>query len=434
MGNLFGISKFKLFFYIGCGVVLALAVVFLALGGQSGNNENTSPRISIWGTVDNYTVDRLNNNEGGKPNYFANVEYKQVSQDVLYNQLLEAVATGKSPDALIVPYEMLYSLRGKTIPIPFANFPERQFRDTFFPGAEQLITANGIEGIPLFVDPFVMYYNRGILDQALIPSPPQRWSEFYALSRTLTQKSNSLTVTQSTVPFGEANNVFNFKNILSTLFTQLGFPIGKYAAVENSIGLKTNDEPAASALNFYLEFSNPTKDVYSWNRSLPESKEMFIGDDLVFYFGLASEYKDIQSKNPNLNFDVAFVPQTDNAQFTATYGKMYVLVIPRSSGHPAEALAAGLTWSGAAASTGRAADETFVYQPVRRDILSVTPTDDLGPVFYPAAFYSRDWLDPNPQQSSIILSDMISDVTSGRYTVAASISRAGDRIGNLYGN
>ncbi|HRH26022.1 MAG TPA: extracellular solute-binding protein [Candidatus Paceibacterota bacterium] len=434
MGNLLGISRFKLFFYIGCGAVLVLAVIFLALGGQGGGNETNDVRVSVWGTVDENTISRMNNNEGGKPNYFANVGYTQVSEDTLYNTLLEAVATGKSPDALIVPYEMLYSLRGKTIPIPFANFPERQFRDTFFPGAEQLVTVNGIEGIPLFIDPLVMYYNRSILDQALIPAPPQRWSEFYALSRSLTEKVNSLTVTQSTVPFGEANNVFNFKYILSSLFTQLGFPVGKYAATEDKIGIKSNESPAASALNFYLEFSNPSKDVYTWNRSLPESKDMFVSGDLVFYFGLASEYKDIQSKNPNLDFDVAFVPQTDNAQFNATYGKMYVLVIPRSSGHPAEALAAGLTWSGATASAGRAADKMFSYQPVRRDILSVSPTDALGPVFYSSAYYSRDWLDPNPRQSSIILTDMISDITSGRYTVSASISRAGDRIDNLYGN
>ncbi len=34
--------------------------------------------------------------------------------------------------------------------------------------------------------------------------------------------------------------------------------------------------PSRSAINFYTQFSNPTADTYTWNRSLPSSLNMFL--------------------------------------------------------------------------------------------------------------------------------------------------------------
>ena len=45
---------------------------------------------------------------------------------------------------------------------------------------------------------------------------------------------------------------------------------------------------AESAIRFYTEFANPSRQTYSWNRSLPEAQRAFIGNQVAMYFGFAS--------------------------------------------------------------------------------------------------------------------------------------------------
>jgi ABC-type glycerol-3-phosphate transport system substrate-binding protein len=65
------------------------------------------------------------------------------------------------------------------------------------------------------------------------------------------------------------------------------------------------------------------------------SKSLFLSGSLATYFGFASEYYDLKNKNPNLDFDVAPLPQAKGERRAATYGKMYGFSIVHTTPNPA---------------------------------------------------------------------------------------------------
>ena len=54
-----------------------------------------------------------------------------------------------------------------------------------------------------------------------------------------------------------------------------------------------------SILQFYVDFADPVKPVYSWNKSFPRAVDAFSSEDLAIYFGFASEFRSLLNKNPN---------------------------------------------------------------------------------------------------------------------------------------
>src|SRR6185436_17427277 len=88
------------------------------------------------------------------------------------------------------------------------------------------------------------------------------------------------------------------------------------------------ETPAQAALRFYTQFTNSAQSTYSWNRALPSSFNAFASGDLGIFFGLASDYIPLRTRNPNLAFDVAVLPQTGSAKTPLTYGKIVALAVP----------------------------------------------------------------------------------------------------------
>ena len=160
----------------------------------------------------------------------------------------------------------------------------------------------------------------------------------FLLTGKLTTIDQNGNITDSVASFGEYDNVNNAKALLSTLIMQAGSPI---VSLDNTTGSFSSSlyqksansalSPAVSALTFFTDYSNPKKSVYSWNSSLPDSKDSFLAGNLATYFGFASEASDIANKNPNLNFDVTTVPQTLNATAKITFGELYGFAFLKSS-------------------------------------------------------------------------------------------------------
>ena len=185
--------------------------------------------------------------------------------------------------------------------------------------------------------------------------------------------------------------------------------------------------PAESALQFYAEFADPNKNVYSWNRSLPNSHDAFIGGTLGLYFGFASELAGIRARNPNLNFDVAPFPTTRAVSTTAvqgpaTFGEMYALGIPKATKNPDGALAVAELLSGSTG--GKALVAQLGVAPARRDLISVSPQDAVGSTLYATALAAGAWLDPSPAKSDAVFQTMVESVTTGRAQVSEAINTA----------
>jgi ABC-type glycerol-3-phosphate transport system substrate-binding protein len=426
----------KLFQYIFIGsfvfFIIVGAILFATYKSSNDTVENIS--ITMWGALpaDSFTpfVSRYFSEAGLK----YKVNYIEKNSIAFDRDLVEALASGVGPDAIIIPTDLIIRFSDKVYTIPYAVLPELTFKQNFIQEAEIYLNNNGAIALPFTVDPLVMYWNRDIFNNAGVTKPPVSWTEIAGLVSKMTRKDQSSNILASTVALGEFRNIVNAKEILSALIIQSGSPIvglnsdGSFRSLlGQSFGLGTS--PAILALQFYTNFSNPVKPSYSWNRSLPASIDVFANGDLAMYFGFASEYTKIKAKNPNLNFGVAILPQIAGAKTYNTYGNMLGFAILKSSKNPAGAYTVLSSLTSSAAFPFW--KDIFNIPSARRDILSQPETNATKTVFNQSAIISKGWLDPNKANTSAIFQDMIESYTTGRETLESVVSIASDRLENL---
>lgn len=417
-----GMSKFQLVFLLVCGVFIVAGVAIFALGGLTSDSKNLA-QATMWGTVSRDVFEQAVENSGLGRDKLFDVTYVQKDSATFDQEFLEALASGRGPDLVFVTNKTLLRNASKLYPIPYDTYSARDFRNNFAEIGEVFFTPTGILALPLVVDPLVLYWNRDILSNVGRTTPPRVWSEFYDLSALFTKKDTNFNITQSVAPLGEFANVSHATELLSLLFMQAGTPIvnrDSEGAIRNVL-----QEPAVAAeraLTFYTEFANPAKSYYAWNRSLPVSKNFFLAGSLVFYPGFASEAADLRAKNPNLNFDVAAVPQSTGAQRVTTYGDVTGIALVRNSQNLGGAFRAAVALT--SAPFAKAFSDILGVPPVRRDLLAAKPSEAFRSLFYDAAIQARTWPFPDPIRTPTVFKEMIESVTGGRANVTTAITQA----------
>jgi len=419
-------------FKIAVVAIFSVSIVFgIALFALSRNSSSeVRANLVVWGTVPANVFKTAYDASSIKSNKNVTVKYEEKSVASFDTEFIEALADGAGPDLVILREDFLYKHRNRFFMIPYTSFSERSFKDRFIEQAEMFLTAEGILAFPFIVDPLVLYWNRDLFSNSTIPLPPQYWDELNGLVPKLTKKDTSGSILQSTIAFGEYRNVTNAKEILSMLLFQAGTPIvgrtnsGMISVLNESFGYPV--VPSQSAINFYTQFSNPTAPVYSWNRSLPTSINMFLSGNSSMYIGFASEIAGIQQRNSNLNFDVTLVPQIRNAPKKVVFGHMYALAVIKQS----KQITASFTLLGALTevAAAKALEPVTNLPPVRRDMLAQKPTDAFREVFYTSAVISKSWMDPDPAMTSISFRDLVESVTSGRARLTEALGRLSDEL------
>jgi ABC-type glycerol-3-phosphate transport system substrate-binding protein len=267
-----------------------------------------------------------------------------------------------------------------------------------------------------------------------VAKPPVVWDDFLVLAKKITQRDENKNILISAVPFGEFTNVENAKEIIATLIMQSGNPI-VFRDEEGEIAVSLRDvyndgtTPTESALRFYTEFSNPIKETYSWNKAMPNSQMAFLSGDLAIYFGFASELKELQTKNPNLNFDIAYLPQTENLRNNVTFGKMQALAISRGSKNVLGAfnVITNLVQEGSLTSL----NQVTGLPPVSRVLLAQGSEDSYQTVLYKSALSAKGFLDPDKTETNLIFQDMVETVVSGRRKLNEAVSWANAELEEL---
>ncbi len=426
------INTFQL---IVLGVFLALAVagifLFATFGGFGGPSFD---RVIIWGTMDEKIVNSFIGTLRNENEELSEVEYVEKDSDTYRDELIEALASGSGPDLFMLTDDLILLEENKIVPIPYSQISEREFRDSFIEAGELFLTNDGILALPFSIDPIILYWNRDLFSRAGVAQPPQFWDELFTLSEVLTIKDPAGNITQSVASLGEFQNVNHAKQILITLIMQAGTPIVSRfqdgvveSVLSNRFGFSTI--PGEAALRFYTEFSNPVKAIYSWNRSLPSSKQAFLAGDLALYIAPASEITELRSLNPNLNFDVAAIPQSRGNPEKITYGSITALAISKQS----ENIQGSYLTAELLTSSKGSLDfsEKTGLPPVRRDLLSDLPQDAYLNIVYKSALISKGFLDPNPKETNNIFKNMVESVTSGRENLSTALSIADKQLNNL---
>jgi ABC-type glycerol-3-phosphate transport system substrate-binding protein len=432
------LRPFELMLVIGFGLLGLLALGLLATYKPPADTTAVALNgtVEIWGTIpksDFYSVFEPITDE---QRAYAAISYIQKDPATIDNELLNALAEDRGPDLIMVPHEKLVSYRNKIQPIPYENFPLRDFKNLYIDGAEIFAMSDGVYAYPLMVDPLVMYWNRDILGTKNVLEAPRSWEAIVNdIVPTFVQRDFNRNISLSPIAFGEYRNVQNASAIISMLTIQGGSSLveeaseGRYRVMLN----QTPDRsrlPMESTVAFYTNFASPSNPLYSWNRARPLDQDAFLSEDLILYFGKGSEARSLAARNPNLNFDIAEVPQGAAATIRRTYGTFYGLSLLKSSRNKQGAfLAMQLIGS---ASFSQALANRATMAPLHRSTLLAGSNDTYGRIIYSSAISARGWLSPESREVDTIFTQMVEDVLANRARPNEAASDAVGRLSQVY--
>lgn len=415
------------------GALIIIGTLVFSLG-RSGSGDQVAT-VSVWGFITQTEFNSVLEASSLKDNKLISVSYQQKNPETFDTDFVNALADGFAPDVFFVDQSMILKQANRITEIPFDSYPQRNFQNNFAEGAEVFLTPTGVRAVPIAIDPVVLYWNRNLFTNEGFTTAPNSWASYTSLVvDVFTKRDGALTISQSALPFGTWDNLQDAKGVLSALIFQGGGDItdqttaGTVISTLNAGGAR-GINPAEAALNFFVDFSNPQKDVYSWNRSLPNSRDYFASGLAATYVGFASDIKTIQSKNPNLNFDIALMPQGANST-KVTYADITALALSKS----ARNITAGANVIYALTEPKAMLQYNSITQtaPSARTLLARPDSADaFSPVIYSSAVISKTWLEPDAKRTEQIFADMVNSVVSGRKRVSDSVKTAHEELSNL---
>jgi len=178
---------------------------------------------------------------------------------------------------------------------------------------DQTVIDNEVYGLPLSVDTLALYYNRDLLNSAKIPLPATTWAELVEHLKDLTIFDSAGNIQQAGIALGASNNIPRSDDILALLMMQNGAQMtneNNYAVFNQSPPEQGKFYPGKDALEFFVDFIDPTKEVYSWSEDMPDALEMFTSGRLAYFIGYSYQLPIIKAQSPKLNFNIAPMLQT----------------------------------------------------------------------------------------------------------------------------
>ena len=427
-------------------------VVFLIIGiigiamfatGKAGIG-TSSYKATIWGVLPKANVDaglepfRI---KGQDPS-FTYVEYPEQGFE---QAILKAIAEGNGPDAIIFPDYMYFSQINKLLTIPNTTVTAQDYATTYLDISNKFTVQGGVKAFPILLDPLVMYYNVDLLKSEGILVPPKDWVEFANLTEKVVRKQDNGIIDRAYTALGEYDNVDHAKDILFAMLAQVGvkvsfydFGLGSYVSGLIKTDGKTQDQQSASRLSrevmiYYTEFANPTKTSYTWNKSFKSSREAFLAGDLAIYFGPGSEVEYMKTRNPNLNYAIAPIPQAYQDK-KVTQAKIYALGFMVTSKNPNATYQNVMSFFNTFEMNQSLSDSIHLAS-ARRDVLlksELAKSNADVAVINSSAIYADTWLDPDATGSNDIFSKMISSIVSGSQNISDAINDAAERLDKLY--
>lgn len=411
---------------------LAILATYKGIGGLAQNPYGE--RVLIWGTFEESAFNTLIQEIARENRNFQVVKYVEKDPRTFNDELVNAIAVGNGPDAIILDSEDLVTLRDKIQAISYDTFPVRPLKDQYLDGFEIFSLNNGLYAIPFAVDPMVMYWSRDLFSSGGLAEPPATWESLTDTVEQLTLRDASRDIKQATVAFGEYENVENAKGVLLTLLLQSGSLMVTEGQTRYEVKLDTSSDtsrkPLFSSLQFYVEFNNVSSPLYSWNRTFLSDRSAFLGERLALYFGYGSEAENLRNQNPNLNLDVASIPQGSGATIKRVYGKFYGFSILASSPNKNGTYQALLAL--ADSSNNAVLTKELRLAPAHRSTISAGTSDAISTLVFNQALIARGWLDPERDESDEIFRRMVEDVVSGRQQIGAASSDVVRRLELAY--
>ena len=362
-----------------------------------------------------------------KTNKNVRINYRQFDDVLSYEKtLLNSLATGQAPDIFMFHSSWLPKNYDKVMPVPETFLPLSQFRQLFPTVVEQNFVLNGkVYALPLYIDTLAFLYNKDIFDAKSIALMPKTWQEFQNLISQLRQINILNQIVKPAAALGGSEkNINSASDLLNLLMLQFGSQmIDQYGKINfGNQGLQ--------ALNFYLQFANPSSPYYTWNENLHYSLDSFSEGSTAIIFNYASQIPLIKAKNPYLSIGVTLTPQPAGVSQPIDYANYWGLSVSNQSRN------SNLAWNFIfSATTNSQVSEIYLQAvkkpPALRSLIEKYKNDPELGVFAKQALTARSWPQPDSNVVKQTFSNMIESVLSGRLNSEQALRQAENEINEL---
>lgn len=424
-------------FYILIGViafVVFITIIWILRGVQAQPPKVT---LQFWGVFDTAKDFDAAIKSFQSQNNSVRVQYKEFSYDDYERNLVDAMAAGTGPDILLIHNTWLSKHRNKLSPQPaptdknvegFMNATDfkSQFVDVAY---NDLVFSSKIYALPLYVDTLGLYYNKDLLNSAGITRPPTNWEEFSQDVQLLTSLDKAGNIVQAGAAIGTARNINRSTDILMALMMQNGTVMTNTGNTAVTFAKPVNSEQTGqNALQYYVDFANPLKKVYTWNDAEHYSVDAFVEGKVAMMFNYSHEVQVLQSKAPHLNVGIAPMPQVSSLD-SKNYPDYWATAVSLGSKNKT---AAWQFISYLASRNGAAQYLAQTMRPsARRDIIDLQRTDPNLGVFAIQALSAKSWFQIDDVAIEGIFADMIDDVNYGRAKVLNALRTAEGKVNVL---
>lgn len=208
---------------LGAGVLSALLAILIFSGKiPVGGKATNAPQgeVTMWGTIPQEKLATILQAFNAQAKTYR-VIYQEVREDMFTQTLLEALASGRGPDMILAPQQIIVSQSSRLYPFPITSFPEKNFKDTYVDGASLFFSPSGALAFPVSIEPMVLFYNRTLFSKNGIVNPPVYWDEVSAVTPALTIKGDRGQFLESAISLGSPTTEYA-KDIMMAIVSQLG--------------------------------------------------------------------------------------------------------------------------------------------------------------------------------------------------------------------
>jgi len=423
---------------VGAILVIVLLVWFFFIRGGSPNGGNTNQQLTlnIWGTFETTEGMRPFIEEFNKSNPNVQIEYSQHNVDSYENDLINALAINEGPDIFVIHNDWLPKYQNKLLPAPENLISLRDYKNSFVDVVySDFVLDNKIWAAPISMDSLALYYNKDILGSASIAVPATTWQELKNQSERITNRGAGSFFNRSGVALGTNANINRAVDILYLLMLQ--DRVQPYSSdfsqptFDQAITQKDGSSffPASDALSFYTSFASPTADNYTWNSRSNYSIDAFANGELGYMYGYYYARDLIAQKAPNLNYDIAPVPQPDKIQTLVNFANYWGFAVSKQTKNPNTA------WNFIKTMTSK--DVLKKYYAIhklpapRKDIINEQIGDPEIGVFASANLTAKSFYKKDQVKADNIFQSMIDDIILRGRSIENAISTAAQKISGL---
>lgn len=411
-------------------------MILVLRGGFTPGGEVQQVNLEFWGVFDDPSHFREIISTYSQLARGVTVRYRIFNFEDYEREVINALATDRGPDIMYIHNTWLPEHKDKLIPLPLgyeeldfyglSNFGN-DFVDVTF---SDLIDDGQIYALPLYVDTPALFYNKDLLNSAAISTPPKTWTEFNDAVELLTKLDEKGRFVQSGATIGTARNINRSTDILMLLMLQSGIPMIDDTKTTAQFSRSVEEGDAGLvALQYYTDFANPLKRVYTWNDDQNYSIDRFAEGKAAMTFNYSYNIPLLQAKAPRLNFGISGMPQIEGSNVNVNYANYWAPAVTINSRNPLEA------WKFLLYLTSRQGITQYLNNAkrptARRDLIDFQKTDlDLG-VFVEQTLSARNWYQVDSGEIERIFADMIDDVNFGRKSISEALRSAQSKVSVL---